>query len=295
MEIKLITRTHFPSFFMIMTLLALNLLIPIVMSTSFEDQKNYYRHGSPHHSTPSHGTPSHGGGSYNPTPSTPTPSVPTPVVPTPSDPTPSEPTPSVPNCGSPPHGGGYYHSPPSTTPTTPDVPTPIDPTPPTPVYTSPPTTPSYSPPPSGGSPPYVPDPNTPSYSPPSIGGSPPSVPDPNTPPFTCNYWRNHPGMIWGLVGWWGTLGHAFGVTSVPGFGSDFNLHQALSNTRTDGLGQLYREGTASLLNSMVYNKFPFTTKQVRDSFISALGSNNAAAAQARFFKLANEGRLKPRA
>lgn len=111
----------------------------------------------------------------------------------------------------------------------------------------------------------------------------------------CSYWRNHPGVIWGLVGWWGTLGNAFGVTSVPGFGSNFNLQQALSNSRTDGLGELYREGTASLLNSMVYNRFPFTTKQVRDNFVAALGSNHAAAAQARVFKLANEGKLKPRA
>ena len=102
-------------------------------------------------------------------------------------------------------------------------------------------------------------------------------------------------MIWGLLGWWGTVGNAFGVTSNPGFGATMSLPQALSNTRTDGLGALYREGTASLLNSMVNNRFPFSTKQVRDSFVAALGSNSAAAAQARLFKLANEGHLKPRA
>lgn len=103
-------------------------------------------------------------------------------------------------------------------------------------------------------------------------------------------------MIWGLLGWWGTLGHAFGVTSLPGFGSStMSLQQALSNTHTDGLGELYRQGTAALLNSMVDNRFHFTTKQVRDSFVGALGSNKAAASQARVFKLANEGKLKPRA
>lgn len=112
--------------------------------------------------------------------------------------------------------------------------------------------------------------------------------------FVCSYWKSHPAVIWGLLGWWGTLGNAFGVTSVPGFGSSVSLQQALSNTRTDGLGALYREGTASLLNSMVNQRFPFTTKQVRDSFVSALGSNRAAAAQAQLFKLANEGRIKPR-
>ena len=98
-----------------------------------------------------------------------------------------------------------------------------------------------------------------------------------------------------MLGWWGTLGSAFGVTSIPGFGAAMSLPQALSNTRTDGLGALYREGTASMLNSMVNNKFPFSTKQVRDSFVAALASNSAAAAQARLFKLANEGHLKPRA
>lgn len=90
------------------------------------------------------------------------------------------------------------------------------------------------------------------------------------------------------------MGGALGVTSVPGFGSSMSLHQALSNDRTDGFGALYREGTASFLNSMVNRRFPFTTQQVRDNFVQATGSNKAAAAQARVFKLANEGRLKPR-
>ncbi|KAL0306740.1 UNVERIFIED_CONTAM: Protodermal factor 1 [Sesamum radiatum] len=75
----------------------------------------------------------------------------------------------------------------------------------------------------------------------------------------CSYWRNHPTLIWGLFGWWGTLGSAFGLTSVPGFSANMNLLQALSNTRTDGLGELYREGTAALLNSMAHTRFPYTT------------------------------------
>nr|GME07600.1 protodermal factor 1-like [Ipomoea batatas]GME12042.1 protodermal factor 1-like [Ipomoea batatas] len=133
------------------------------------------------------------------------------------------------------------------------------------------------------------------------GGGEPSTPpfgfDPNSPPFTCDYWKSHPGLIWGLVGFWGTVGGVFGVASVPagGFGTNLNLLQALSNTRNDGFGELYREGTASLLNSMLStNRFPYTTQHVRDSFGAALSSNTAAAAQARLFKLANEGRLKPR-
>lgn len=69
-----------------------------------------------------------------------------------------------------------------------------------------------------------------------------------------------------------------------------NLMEALSNTRTDGLGELCREGTAALLNAMVTKNFPYTTNQVRDSFVAALSSDKAAAAQARLFKLANEGR-----
>ncbi|XP_022149747.1 protodermal factor 1-like [Momordica charantia] len=171
----------------------------------------------------------------------------------------------------------------------------------------------------GGTPPHQPTPtpstplNPPSggggyYNPPSSGGgSPPTTPvDPGTPsipstpppaPFTgtCNYWLNHPGMIWGVLGWWGTLGNAFGATNVPGFGTNLNLLQALSNTRTDGFGAILREGTASYLNSLANNSFPFTTKQVRSSFVSALSSNKAAADQAKVFKLANEGKLKPRA
>lgn len=103
-------------------------------------------------------------------------------------------------------------------------------------------------------------------------------------------------MIWGVLGFWGTMGNVFGVTpTVPGFGAHTSLTQALSNTRRDGFGELYRQGTAALLNSMVDNKFHFTTKQVRDNFVASLSSNKVAASQARLFKLANEGKLKPKA
>ncbi|GMH11969.1 hypothetical protein Nepgr_013810 [Nepenthes gracilis] len=233
-----------------------------VTSFTFENQKNYYSPdphvpatptGSHHHS--SHGSPPPYGGFGGGSP----------------------PSYGGFGGGSPPsHGGsgggscsptrpstsppssGYYHSPPST-PSTPPVVIP----PPTPDLT--PVTPSAP--------------------------SPPFTIDPNSPPFTCVYWRNHPTLIWGLLGWWGTVGGAFGVASLPGLHAGSSLLQALSDTRTDGFGALYREGTASLLNSMVDSKFPFTAKQVRDSFAAALSSNKAAAAQARVFKLANENRL----
>ncbi|XWS41072.1 hypothetical protein CRYUN_Cryun17cG0049100 [Craigia yunnanensis] len=268
-------------------LLFQNLVIPVT-STSFEEQKNYYPVPDPHTGTPpsgSHETPSHGsGGSYDGTP----PSHGTPSHGGGYHPTPTPSTPSGGNCGTPPHEpstpsrpshtpshGGYYHSPPTSGGGIP--PSYGGGSPPTPVTVSPPTTPII-------------DPGTPSIP------TPPFFPAP-TPPFggTCNFWRSHPTLIWGLLGWWGTVGSAFGVTSNPGFGATMSLPQALSNTRTDGLGVLYREGTASLLNSMVNNRFPFSTKQVRDSFVAALGSNSAAAAQARLFKLANEGHLKPKA
>lgn len=113
--------------------------------------------------------------------------------------------------------------------------------------------------------------------------------------FICSYWSNHPSLIWGLLGWWGTLGNAFGVTSLPGVGASMSLQQALSNTRSDGYGALYREGTASWLNSLVNHRFPFTNDQVRQSFVSGLHSDKSAAAQAKIFKSANEGHLKPNA
>ncbi|TXG54193.1 hypothetical protein EZV62_019449 [Acer yangbiense] len=256
-------------------------LIPC-MSIGFEDdQKNYYS-PDPHAGTPPHtghhgSTPPHGGGShgtppshggYNPTPSTPS-------------------TPS--NCGTPPHPStpsdppSGYHSPPTS----------VSP----PTYVSPPIsidpgTPTY---PGVPTPPFYPGPNPPTT--PTYPGvpTPPFYPGPNPPTTgTCNYWSTHPGVIWGVLGWWGTLGNAFGVSSLPGFGANMSLQQALSNTRTDGFGALYREGTAAWLNSMVNHRFPFTTTQVRQNFVSALHSNTAAAAQARLFKLANEGHLKPR-
>ncbi|XVF60789.1 hypothetical protein PTKIN_Ptkin08bG0076600 [Pterospermum kingtungense] len=271
---------------LVAALLSQTLLIPVT-STSFEEQKNYYPAPEPHTRTPpsgSHGTPSHGpGGSYGGTP----PSHRTPSHGGGYHPTPS--TPSGGNCGTPPHEpstpstpstpshtppGGYYHSPPTSGGGSPPS---YGGNPPTPVTVSPPTTPII-------------DPGTPSVP------TPPFFPAPLSPPGgTCDFWRSHPTVIWGLLGWWGTVGNAFGVGSLPGFGAGMSLPQALSNTRSDGLGALYREGTASFLNSMVNNKFPFSTKQVRDHFVAALGSNKAAAAQARLFKLANEGHLRPRA
>lgn len=283
-------------------LLSQNLMIPVMSITSVDDQKNYYSSPDPHAGTPptgshrspphgsgggygstppSHGTPSHGGGgSYSGTPPS--------------------------NCGTPPSGG--HHTP---TPSTPSggggsysPPTYV--APPTPYVVTPPSTrtpPFTLTPPSTGTPPFtLTPPTTPTIDPgvptiPTPGISFPSPPfafDPNSPPFPCNYWRTHPTLIWGVLGFWGTMGGALGVTSVPGFGSSMSLQQALSNDRTDGFGALYREGTASFLNSMVDRRFPFTTQQVRDNFVQATGSNKAAAAQARVFKLANEGRLKPR-
>ncbi|KAG6416825.1 hypothetical protein SASPL_124266 [Salvia splendens] len=251
----------------------------------FEDQKNY----------------------YTPDPSTPPPAVTTPPYSTPPvHRTPPHVSTPPANCGTPPShhhtsppsgGGGYYHSPPPTarTPTTPYTPTPSTPTP---TYGTPPSTPI--------------DPGTPT-TPGITVPSPPFSFDPNSPPFTCNYWRNHPQLIWGLFGWLGTVGGAFGGGSGTGAGAgtgtgigtgtgtppipgaNMNLLEALSNTRTDGVGALYREGTAALLNSVAHTRFPYTTNQVRDSFIRGLSSNRAAGAQAQLFKMANEGRMRPRA
>ncbi|XP_020234749.1 protodermal factor 1 isoform X2 [Cajanus cajan] len=258
-------------FTMLLGLLSQHLIIPVI-STTVEDQKNYWP--DPHagssptgsHSPPptSHGhgssPPSHGGGSYRPTPSAPSGGNCGSSSPPHHDPTPS--TPSTPSN---PPSGGYYNNPPSHG----------GGSPPTPVTVSPPTTPV--------------DPGTPSIP------SPPFIPSPSPFTGTCNYWRSHPGIIWGILGWWGTLGSAFGATStIPGFSPGMSLPQALSNTRNDGLGALYREGTASFLNSLVNNKFPYTTNQVRDRFVESLSSNKAAAAQAQLFKMANEGRMKPR-
>ncbi|KAF3673854.1 putative cell division control protein 45 -like protein [Capsicum annuum] len=243
-------------------LLSQNLVVPVVSSASFEEQKNYYI-PDPHTGTPptgsstppSHATPSHGSSSHGSKP-------PANCGNPPTGGQHHTPTPASPSGG---HSGGYYPHPPST-------PTPTPTTPSTPTIVTPPTTPII-------------DPGTPTT---------PVTPTPS-PPFTCDYWRTHPGLIWGLFGWWGTVGGAFGVASAPGLGSNMNLLQALSNQHTDGLGQLYREGTASLLNSMVDKRFTYSTSQVKNNFAAALSSDRAAASQAQLFKLANEGRLKPRA
>ncbi|KAI4383372.1 hypothetical protein MLD38_009217 [Melastoma candidum] len=200
--------------------------------------------------------------------------------------TPSPPT----SCGNPPRDPGR----PSTSPTTPTysyppppyggtvTPTPVVPTSPTPTIV--PTMPA---PPT----PITLDPGTPTVP------APPFYLDPNNNPFigTYNYWRTHSALVFNIYGFWIPLGTAFGVNgNVPGFPANYNLIQALSNTRGDNLGALYREGTASLLNSIVNSRFPYTTAQVRQRFVTSLGSTGAAGAQARLFKMANEGHMKLR-
>ncbi|CAA7402457.1 unnamed protein product [Spirodela intermedia] len=152
---------------------------------------------------------------------------------------------------------------------------------------------TYTPPSGGGgTPPVTIDPGTPYI--PGIP-MPPStwLPSPGLPPFftgTCDYWRTHPQAIFAICGYWNTIGRMLGLT--PPATPNLSLLDALKNTRSDGLGDLYREGTAAFLNSLVNQKFAFSTSQVRDAFANALVSDQAAATQAQVFKRANEGRLK---
>ncbi|MQL73591.1 hypothetical protein Taro_005922 [Colocasia esculenta] len=285
-------------------LVSQTLVTPIVSSRSLEEfgeKKTYYplHHGGSHEkpactpSTPSHGgsghgtptTPSHGGGGYYSPPSTPAVEPRTPTTPShggggygyppPSGVTPPS-TPVDPGTPTTPsHGGGGYYSPP-TTPIEPG----ITPTPTTPLLPPTPYTPGTTPPS-----PYTPGISTPP--------SPLFPIDPNVPPFltgTCNYWRTHPQVIWGLFGYWGTLGSLLGGAGTPA--ANLNILDALRNTRTDGVSALYREATASFLNSMVNRRFTFSTQQVRDAFTAALASEQTAANQARIFQRANEGRLR---
>ncbi|GJN19390.1 hypothetical protein PR202_gb06665 [Eleusine coracana subsp. coracana] len=139
---------------------------------------------------------------------------------------------------------------------------------------------------------YKPTP-TPSY------GSPAPSTTPSTPDFpgipkngftgSCDFWKNHPDVIVAIVGSLGNIGKTFGAacSSIVGKKLD-NLHDALTNTKTDGVGALLREGAAAYLNSIVNKKFPFTTQQVKDCILVAVTSDGAASAQAGIFKKANE-------
>lgn len=96
-------------------------------------------------------------------------------------------------------------------------------------------------------------------------------------------------MIIAVVGSLGNIGKTFGAACSLIVGKKLeNLHDALSNTRTDGVGALLREGAAAYLNSIVNKKFPFTTQQVKDCIVVAVTSDSAASAQAGIFKKANE-------
>lgn len=106
---------------------------------------------------------------------------------------------------------------------------------------------------------------------------------------TCSFWRTHPSMIFGILGQWSNIGNLFGFPATSIFGRNPSVPQALGNARNDGYGALFREGTASLLNSMANPSFPLTTQVVRDRFNQALSSEKTASAEAQRFRLANEG------
>jgi len=111
--------------------------------------------------------------------------------------------------------------------------------------------------------------------------------------YFYSYWGSHPALIFGVLGWWGTLGGLLGMQTLPGLNSaDQTLQDVLNNPRRDGYASLYREATAAFLNSMATKNFPFSSNQVKASLLASLHSDKAAAAQARRFRLANEGKLK---
>ncbi|CAH9107446.1 unnamed protein product [Cuscuta europaea] len=291
-------------------LISLSLAIPVMSTTGYSPYSPATPGGGDNDNINCNNPPHGGSGSSGSHHDSPTPSKSTPSKSPPSD-----------HHGSGGGSSGYSHSPPPYTPTpatpVPVTPTPKTPTPTTPIIVSPPTdpgTPTYTTPtiPTPSSPishvpttptvgltppiPFIP------YTPPSVG-TPPFTFNPSSPgPFPCTFWRTHPTMIWGLVGWNGnSVRSMFGMGSgsgAGGFGAGMSCLEALSNTRTDGLGELYREGTAAMLNALSSGRsFPYTADQVKVSFGRAAlsSSDSAAAAQANLFKLANEGHLKPAA
>ncbi|KAJ8483943.1 hypothetical protein OPV22_016428 [Ensete ventricosum] len=185
-------------------------------------------------------------------------------------------TPLPPSHGGGGGGGGHGNPPPTPAITTPPVPL----APPAPAITTP------------LSPPVPLAPPAPAYQVTPTPPATPMVPDPNTPPFSCDYWRSHPTAIWALIGYWCPLSQIFGMPAASFFGSNPTAVEAMSDARSDGIGALYREGTASFLNSLVDRDFFFTTQQVRDAVNAAVVSHEAAAAQAELFKKANKGHLK---
>ncbi|XP_065010596.1 protodermal factor 1-like [Musa acuminata AAA Group] len=193
-----------------------------------------------------------------------------------------------------PHGGNSNGTPCTTPPSTHGSPpsthgTPLPPSPGGGGHYNPPSTPAITTP---LSPPVPLAPPAPPY---QVIPTPPATPmdpDPNTPPFSCDYWRTHPTAIWALLGFWCPLSQIFGMPAASFFGSNPSLVEAMSEARSDGIGALYREGTASFLNSLVDRDFFFTTQQVRDAVNAAVVSDEGAAAQAELFKKANKGHLK---
>ncbi|KAG8070216.1 hypothetical protein GUJ93_ZPchr0006g43063 [Zizania palustris] len=159
-------------------------------------------------------------------------------------------------------------------------------------------TPAYG---SGGG--YKPTPTYGTTPTPSYGTTPstPSTPSHDVPEVptkhefigSCDYWKNHPDVIIAAIGSLGNIGKTFGAACSMIIGKKLeNLHDALSNTGTDGTSALLREGAAAYLNSIVNKKFPFTTQQIKDCIIVAMTSDGAASAQAGIFKKANDFHYK---
>ncbi|GLJ31003.1 hypothetical protein SUGI_0619820 [Cryptomeria japonica] len=236
-----------------------------------------------------------------------TPSLTPPYGATPSSPsTPKYTSPPAPTSFKPPSPskGG------SSSPTTPSVPS-YGGSPPSPSSSSSPSVPTYGTPPvpsssSSTAPPVVgtsPSPPTDPGVPSTPRGSTPSVPGlspggiipglPGSGTGTCNFWGSHPSLFPNILSIFSSISDLFGSGSFfpSKSGKGLTVQEALTNRRKDGYGLLLREGTASLLNSLVNPTFQFPAEEVKNQFNVALRSNKAAAVQGAKFKSANEGRL----
>lgn len=84
----------------------------------------------------------------------------------------------------------------------------------------------------------------------------------------------------------------FGSRSIDKYGPRLTLLDA--TTRTDDVGggrpfvKLVKHGSAALLNAYTRRGFPFDSWEVKALLLEALVSEDAAAAQAERFELANE-------
>eukprot|EP01018_Ginkgo_biloba_P039235 Gb_00869 [translate_table: standard] len=105
---------------------------------------------------------------------------------------------------------------------------------------------------------------------------------------TAEYWRSRKEKWPRMVPVLSTVAKVFGSRAMEAYGPQLTLLDAMVMEESDGYASLLKQSSAALVNSYSREGFPYSAWRVKTLVIQSLVSQDAAAAQAHQFLLANQ-------